>query len=146
MKLFSKEQRWYEGGLAFECVKCGHCCEGPEEGYVWVTRDDIAAIAKHLGITPGEMSGRYTRRSGRRHSLVEKANRDCVFLTGDGEGRKVCRIYHLRPVQCRTWPFWPSNIRSPEAWLMAAQRCPGINCGELLKADHVQAKADETIE
>ena len=146
MRLNSKKQRWYESGLAFECVKCGHCCEGPEEGYVWVTREDIVAIAKHLGITPDEMRRKYARRVGRRYSLVEKPNRDCVFLAADGEGRKVCRIYHLRPVQCRTWPFWPSNVRSPEAWLMAGERCPGINRGEPFGADHVQAKADETIE
>ena len=36
---------------------------------------------------------------------------DCVFLKEDPErGRKTCSIYPVRPLQCRTWPFWPENL------------------------------------
>ena len=27
--------------------------------------------------------------------------------------RKSCSIYGVRPLQCRTWPFWPENLASP---------------------------------
>ena len=41
-------RKWYADGLHFECTQCGNCCSGPP-GYVWVTKQDIKAIARHLG-------------------------------------------------------------------------------------------------
>lgn len=37
----------------------------------------------------------------------------CIFLDGEG---KMCTIYAARPVQCRTYPYWPSIIDSEAAW------------------------------
>ena len=31
----------------------------------------------------------------------------------------------MRPTQCRTWPFWPENLRNNRAWHSAAKTCPG---------------------
>jgi len=36
----------------------------------------------------------------------------CVFLDPFGQ----CSIYDVRPVQCRTYPFWPSLLESKEDW------------------------------
>jgi len=36
----------------------------------------------------------------------------CIFLQDD----KTCSIYEARPVQCRTYPFWPRIMKSREAW------------------------------
>jgi len=106
MKIFARTP-WYVGGLAFECQECGRCCAGPEEGYVWVTLDDIATIANHLRIPLPEMQRRYVRRVGDRFSLTEHpGSNDCVFLRTDPDGQRRCRVYSVRPVQCRTWPFW----------------------------------------
>src|SRR5687768_2223484 len=41
--------------------------------------------------------------------------------------RKVCSVYPVRPLQCRTWPFWPENLSSEKAWDHAAKRCHGMN-------------------
>ena len=41
---------WYQDGLHFSCTRCGHCCTG-EPGYVWVTDEELAAIAAHRGET-----------------------------------------------------------------------------------------------
>ena len=136
---------WYADGLAFECVRCGRCCAGPEEGYVWVTREEIAAIAEFLGMAEDDFRNRYVRRVGWRHSLVERAgNKDCIFLTYDANGLSACAIYPVRPVQCRTWPFWPANLKSPAAWSLAAQRCPGINRGRKHAFDDIQQKRSRT--
>ena len=35
----------------------------------------------------------------------------------------------MRPTQCRTWPFWASNVKSPKAWKSAAKHCPGMQNG-----------------
>lgn len=37
----------------------------------------------------------------------------CVFLEPDG---KQCSIYEARPVQCRTYPFWPTIMESMQSW------------------------------
>ena len=147
MGIFTGKQAWYSSGLAFECVQCGRCCEGPEEGYVWVNKEEIVAIARHLGIPEGEMRRRYLRRIGIRHSLVERRdNKDCVFLAADQTGRKRCRIYPVRPRQCRTWPFWASNLASPQSWAMAQLRCPGINRGAVHRCEEIEAKCRATSE
>ena len=65
---------------------------------------------------------------GLRYSLTEKPNGDCTFLKREN-GKALCSIYPVRPVQCRTWPFWSSNLRSREAWESAANNCPGMNNG-----------------
>eukprot|EP00571_Detonula_confervacea_P017134 CAMPEP_0172312994 /NCGR_PEP_ID=MMETSP1058-20130122/19059_1 /TAXON_ID=83371 /ORGANISM="Detonula confervacea, Strain CCMP 353" /LENGTH=180 /DNA_ID=CAMNT_0013026569 /DNA_START=203 /DNA_END=745 /DNA_ORIENTATION=- len=36
----------------------------------------------------------------------------CVFLDPVGK----CGIYDVRPVQCSTYPFWPSLLESQEDW------------------------------
>jgi Fe-S-cluster containining protein len=140
--MFEDETPWYVAGLAFECLGCGKCCAGPEEGYVWVAEEEIAAIATSLGLTVAAFRARYVRQVGRRLSLVEKKPRkDCIFLEGN-----QCRIYAVRPMQCRTWPFWKSNIASPEDWSWAAQRCAGINRGTLYKPEEIRRRAFSTRE
>ena len=148
MKIFHKEPPWYTAGLAFECTGCGECCAGPEEGYVWVTDEEIVSIADVLDVSQAEVRRRYVRSVGRRHSLVErKGNRDCVFLQPDGEGGRNCRIYNARPTQCRTWPFWPLNMQSPRAWALAGMRCPGINRGSrLFTLEEIDAGSRSTHE
>ena len=62
-------------------------------------------------------------------------NGDCVFF--DNKTRK-CRVYAARPRQCRTWPFWDSNIRTPEAWAETCQVCPGSGKGRLYQLEEIQ--------
>jgi len=142
MKVFSRERPWYVAGLAFECAACGRCCAGPEEGYVWVTDREIAAITRHLGISEPQMRKRHLRKVGRRFSLLEKAgSNDCIFLS-DGH----CRVYSVRPSQCRTWPFWQRNLDDPDSWAMAGMRCRGINCGRIHDLDEIEQKRRATRE
>lgn len=113
---------WYKEGLRFKCTGCGECCTGAP-GYVWVTLAEADEIAKTLNITQEEFIKKYTRRIGSRLSLKEHpGNFDCVFLKG-----KRCEIYHQRPKQCRTFPWWKEQLKSKEAWDEAAERCEGIN-------------------
>ncbi len=122
-------REWYHSGLAFECMQCGNCCSGPP-GYVWVTKKQVKMIARFLGRTDDRLPKTQLRRVGLRHSLTERANGDCVFLKRDGH-KIACLIYPVRPLQCRTWPFWTANLTSAETWNRAHQTCPGINQGPL---------------
>jgi hypothetical protein len=136
---------WYAGGLAFECQQCGQCCAGPEEGYVWVTEADVAAIAAYLGVSAGHVMKSYVRTVVRRYSLRERpGGRDCLFLVADGGNGARCAVYPVRPMQCRTWPFWACNLSDPGAWSDVARRCRGINRGKLLGREEVEAKRDAT--
>ena len=72
--------------------------------------------------------------AGRRKSLIEYSNGDCVFF--DGKTRK-CTVYEARPRQCRTWPFWDSNIRTEEAWQRTCEVCPGSGVGNLVPVEEV---------
>lgn len=147
MSFFSHRPPWYAAGLAFECAGCGGCCAGPEDGYVWASDEEIDAIARHLGISAEELRRRYLRRVWGRHTVVMRQdNKDCPFLSAAGNGRRSCAIYPVRPTQCRTWPFWPGNVRDHEDWARAATRCPGINRGATFPCDEIQARLNATRE
>jgi len=137
MKSFSRNGRWYEAGLRFECTECGSCCTGPP-GYVWVCKEEIAMISQFLGRSDGWLAPDQLRRIGLRYSLTERPNGDCVFLEHLPDGRRICAIYPVRPLQCRTWPFWPSNLTSQRAWKRAAQLCPGIDRGKPYSLEEIE--------
>ncbi len=113
---------WYKEGLKFSCTGCGKCCTGAP-GYVWVTTDEMEAMAAFLNLTLKEFKQRYIRRVGNRYSLIEsKKTYDCVFLK-----ENKCQVYGARPTQCRTYPWWPENISSKAAWEATARECEGIS-------------------
>lgn len=129
---------WYADGLRFSCTQCGNCCSGPP-GYVWVSAHEARDIAASLGITLREFRKRHLRRIGTRHSLRELPDGDCEFLVRTPDGKTHCGIYQTRPIQCRTWPFWKSNLKSPETWQQCGQTCPGLNRGEHHSLEVIQA-------
>lgn len=120
------EQKWYEKGLNFKCTECGKCCTGCP-GYIWVNHDEILTIANHLKLPLEEFSKRYLRKiyidGEPRFSLQEHPKTyACAFLSNN-----KCTIYENRPVQCRTYPWWPKNLRSKQDWENAAKWCEGIS-------------------
>lgn len=134
------EQPWYRDGLEFKCTQCGNCCTG-SPGYVWVTDEDIQNIAEYLDKPVGEIRLLYSRPARGKVSLTEYANGDCVFFDGEKRG---CQIYPVRPVQCRTWPFWHSNIDSPELWAKTQQECPGAGRGDFVSLEQIQEQLSQT--
>lgn len=128
---------WYRDGLQFSCTQCGDCCSGAP-GYVWVNAAEIAAMAARLETPVDEFEEIYVRKVGVRRSLKEYRDGDCVLL--DRETRK-CKVYADRPRQCRTWPFWDSNLATPRAWREACEACPGAGEGKLYSLEEVQAQA-----
>jgi len=115
-------------------------------------------LAKHLSLTIEETIERYCRGVGDKFSLKETFNPrhggyDCIFLqeqpaVSDGktiaQSTRVCSIYAARPAQCRAWPFWESNLASPQAWELAAKRCPGIGQGNLHARKEIETARDQT--
>ncbi len=150
---------WYAEGLRFTCSQCGNCCGGAP-GYVWVEREDIVRIAAYLKITPEEMVEQYCRKVGGKWSLKEGkgpgSDWDCVFLREEKVvkrsalgaesiqmGRRYCAVYSVRPLQCRTWPFWRENLTSRRVWDHSAKRCHGMNHGRrVFNQEQIEAIRD----
>lgn len=123
----SAQEPWYKDGLKFTCSGCGDCCTGAP-GWVWVNKEEIAAIAELIGEQDVEkFEAEYVRKVGIRKSLREFPNGACVFFNEETRG---CNVYEARPRQCRTWPFWDSNLKSPETWKQTCEVCPGSGRGK----------------
>lgn len=118
----AEKDPWYKEGLSFKCTECGKCCSG-SPGYVWVSEQDIEKIADYLNLPINLFRRKYLRQKNGRYSLIEIKSDEynCVFLKDN-----KCSIYPVRPIQCRTYPWWQTNLSSKEAWEKAAKVCEGI--------------------
>jgi Fe-S-cluster containining protein len=105
---------------------------------VWVNQQEVEALAARLGMAVEAFEKKYVRQVGVRRTLKERKNYDCVFL--DAETRR-CTVYEDRPRQCRTWPFWDSNLKSPEAWKQTCEVCPGSGQGKLYSIALIEEQA-----
>lgn len=134
-----------EPGLRFQCTMCGNCCTGPT-GYVKFTEEEAVAIAQRLGVSIEAFHERYARHTAVGWSLVEVKTQfgyDCVFLDRETVPDKaVCSLYDDRPEQCRTWPFWKSNLTSERAWQSASRGCPGIGSGPTYSPQYIRLSRD----
>ncbi len=134
------ESPWYREGLKFRCTQCGNCCTG-SSGAVWVNDAEIQQIAEYLDKPIGEIRLFHTRPLRGQVSLREYANGDCIFF--DGLTRR-CQIYPVRPRQCRTWPFWGSNLTDEAAWQTTCQICPGSGQGDLIPLQEIESRRHES--
>lgn len=128
-------------GLRFACTQCGNCCTGPE-GYVLISPAEQTALAKRLDLSEETFVDRFTKETSLGRSLAERLTvhgQDCIFLDRTTHpGRAVCGVYEDRPTQCRTWPFWESNLTSEREWERAGRTCPGIDKGRLYPPQHIR--------
>ena len=103
-----------------------------------MSEEEIRRAAEAAGLDVLDFCAMYVAECDRGWSLREMANGDCCMLR---DGR--CTIYAARPVQCRTWPFWPSNLRTAAAWRQAGSRCPGIGRGRLWTAGEIEREREK---
>ena len=128
------ERPWHHEGLRFRCAGCGGCCTG-DPGYVWVNKAEIQELAEAVDLQIAAFQKAFLRRVGRRWSLVELPSGDCIFYE---RIKRRCKVYQVRPRQCRTWPFWASNIRTPADWDATCRECPGAGRGPIVSGAEIQ--------
>jgi Fe-S-cluster containining protein len=119
---------WYAEGLRFECqADCGACCTNHDDyAYVYLSGGEPERLAEFLDLELDEFNARYTD-VVERHIVLKMDQPDCPFLSGSR-----CSVYPVRPVQCRSFPFWDENLVAPETWESVADFCPGVGRGPLL--------------
>lgn len=126
--------------LRFECTGCGACCTGKRDHVVETSVREREAIRTHLGLSRTWFRRRYLTRLDP-DTLGIRLNPDgrCPFLGHDNR----CRIYPVRPRQCRTYPWWPELVEHAKDWREEARRCEGMNRGNvvpLARIEHMLAR------
>ena len=93
--------------IGFDCLRCGDCCAG-EDNSVVAFPSEIRKILTTTGIgwldavEPPEI-GEWDSQ-GNFHTLewrIKKDGESCKF-----HSIKECKIYHARPILCKTYPFY----------------------------------------
>eukprot|EP00965_Chrysotila_dentata_P063189 2093776-Pleurochrysis_carterae.AAC.3 len=133
------------------------------DGDVWLAPEEVVSIANHKELDVASFIDEYGRKKLKGWVCLKQSpgrENGCVFLDAD---TRQCGIYDVRPVQCSTYPFWPSLVDDPDAWEEEAvlpddatitnfetQRywdaefggCEGINQPDatIVPADEIQAK------
>lgn len=121
--------------MKFECqTSCGgKCCKIPEgqHTYVFLTPEDKKSLLKLTGKKLEEIAvyavfnwTRFTKEKTKQWVLRQE-NEKCIFLK-DGK----CEVYEARPIQCRSFPFWPELFRNHKEWKKTTDLCPGIGKGK----------------
>jgi uncharacterized protein len=124
-------------GLRFECQPgCTDCCT--QTGFVYLNQADVARAAAFVGITAEEFERRYVYRTRRKMRFRVAKHTHCHFLVGGG-----CGIHPAKPLQCRTFPFWPELVGNARQWRSASRRCPGIGKGPLIQIEVARSVAQE---
>lgn len=122
---------WWHDGVRFACQGSGKCCVNHgRHGRVYVTRADRRRLAAELEIPTREFTRRYCRKE-HGEFLLDDPGPQCRFLDG-----RRCSVYAARPTQCRTWPFWPENMR-PRSWERVAAFCPGVGKGDVVRGETI---------
>lgn len=92
-------------------------------------------MADAMEMQRDEFEKQFVRKVGRDKSLKEYPDGDCILLDPE---KRTCMVYAVRPTQCRTWPFWDSNLQSKRAWKETCDVCPGAGTGTLYTLDHIE--------
>lgn len=145
-KAFARRE-WFESGLTFECQPdCHKCC----------LREGIVRLAPASGDNEPSESETLSRELGTSFAefarqFISRDNANGVFIEDPSDNgcplwRNGCRVYEVRPFQCRSYPFWPEIVKSERRWNEEAEFCPGIGKGRRYSKEEIRALLATTRE
>ncbi len=118
-----------KSGVRFECQpECSACCR-ISGGYVYLTEEEARKIARFLQIGHEEFLNTFTREIDHKPALCDGEDEACIFL-------------EVRPLQCRTFPFWPENLNNESSWQAVKEMCPGIGHGRWYSPEEIRKILD----
>lgn len=136
--------------MKFKCQEScgGKCCTNSwaSASFVFLTRADRIRIEAFKENAIEDWCTRYAFDTTRfakfktHQWVIKNKNGNCPFFK-DGK----CGIYEIRPIQCKTFPYWPENFANQEA---LKKICPGIGEGDSSKGGELldlQIEADEEL-
>lgn len=137
VKLSRKKSYYQKTTLRFQCTGCGKCCYGdPNTHYISITDREAARIQRHLKISQEKFVQTYTETLPWGGIGIQlKPDGACPFLLDE-----QCQIYQQRPAQCRSYPFWSEVVESRSGWQVEAQRCEGMNRGEIVPLVQIERR------
>ncbi len=124
-----------EKGIRFECQGSGNCCVSRGTyGFVYLSKKDIKKLSDGFKTTEQNFVKKYCHKTDGFIHLKElkKNNGNCIFLKNN-----KCTVYKSRPIQCRTWPFWPENMNTKTWNNDIAKNCPGIGKGKVKRKKEI---------
>lgn len=134
---------WYAatGGVHFRCTQCGKCCARP--GYIEVLPEEADALADRYrkGASPQDLEGELWLWDPESvaWTITVPEGGHCPFLV-DG----LCSVHDVKPLQCRTYPFWPEIVGRAKTWKEEARYCEGISDdGDLYTPSRIAQLLDE---
>ncbi|HZK20428.1 MAG TPA: YkgJ family cysteine cluster protein [Treponemataceae bacterium] len=132
---------FYAHGLKFKCQQCSHCC-CDEPGFVYLSKQDLTNLCEYFALKADVFIKKYCRWVPYHDntivlSLKETKKYDCILWN------KGCMAYDARPVQCKTYPFWPFLLKDKKVWENEQKECPGINEGTLYSAKKIEKIVNE---
>lgn len=121
--------------LRFECTGCGACCIGRAGHVVELSRTEAESIRAALGLSRAWFRRRYLVHDADGNTGIRLgADGRCPFLGADLR----CRVYAVRPTQCRTYPWWPELLERKSDWDDESRRCEGMNRGAVVPLAQIE--------
>lgn len=130
---------------------CGECCRGFDEGEVYLYRDDIYQLARHLHLTGKEGLRKFAKKylkvientffykePDAQRGKTFRFNTLAFSFTGEDEHCHFlvdnrCTVHEARPFQCRCFPFWKMMVSSRKNIIDYSKKCKGLR---LLEGRH----------
>lgn len=158
--------------MQFSCIKCGACCSDEiikitlthiDLLRLFTDTQDIEKIKKLLSvyILPKDNVSEKQIKNEIMEKMVispiimhegegficlkkKDDNKSCIFLKNNQE----CSIYQIRPLACRTFPFFYSFEKSNNPMIFtkrALEICPGIGKGKIIDINKLKENGENVL-
>jgi hypothetical protein len=138
-----------DSGMYFKCQGCGECCSSSQEGYVFIYQSDVNRLQAFLNLPIAEIAQKYLSIEDYEYNIWDKdlndtdkrehlptlilnydSTQDCIFLDRK-DGKTICNIYEVRPLQCKLYPFWNLIMLSSLHFKSSEAACMGMNVSHI---------------
>lgn len=116
--------------LCFKCLRCALCCGDTENKtrIILMLKTEVEKIVEKTGLHLEYFAEEVKGFEPYAYKMRKNADGKCIFLN-----RTQCKIYPIRPLICRFYPFALKEKSSGTHAFTYTKECPGIGYGNELK-------------